>query len=252
MTHSAYRFTLPTIYAGPSLYKSLAGAIFCSLGALAPSAHADVIDFSGLSNDLIFSGDSVEQGGLRLSGYDVNGVSGSLVGAIIDGSDREFCSRLICPTGNAGNYYGSLNDGIVDIHGVRGGNTFRVEGFDASFIVSDTTAQAGRLLVQGFYGNGLSLSQTFDLPAPRTFFSLIFSPFYRYSFNSAMNALDFSDMQISALSCNTAGVCGVGNNQGQFALDNLNFSISAVPEPSTYVMLLLGLAGIAAVTRRRA
>ena len=252
MNHSANRFTVPGIHAGSALYKSLAGAMFCSLTTLASAVHADVIDFEGLGNDLIFSGSSIEQRGLKLSGSDINGASGSLVGAIIDGSDNGFCSNLVCPLGNTGNYYGGLNDGILSIHGVQGGSTFKVQGFDASFIISDANALAGRLLVQGFYGNGLSLSQTFDLPAPKSLVGTLTFPFHQYSFNSAMNALDFSGMQISALSCNTAGVCGIGNNQGQFALDNLNFSISAVPEPSTYAMLLLGLAGIAAVSRRRA
>ncbi|MDN2709859.1 NF038120 family PEP-CTERM protein [Janthinobacterium sp. SUN118] len=251
MNHSAYRFTLPDIDAGSSLYKSLAGAVFCSLTTLAPAVHADVIDFEGLGNDLIFSGSSIEQRGLRLSGSDFNGSSGALVGAVIDGSDSGFCSALSCPAGNAGNYYGSLNDGILGIHGLQGGSTFKVQNFDASFIGSGGSLPvlAGRLVVQGFYGNGLSLSQTFDLAGPgKNGLS-----FKQYSFNSAMSALSFSGMQMFALSCDSSGACsGLGNNQGQFALDNLNFSISAVPEPSTYAMLLLGLAGIAAVARRRA
>ncbi|WP_226939606.1 NF038120 family PEP-CTERM protein [Janthinobacterium rivuli] len=252
MNHSAYRFTLSGVHAGSSFYKSMASAAFCSLAALAPAAHADVIDFEGLGNDLIFSGDSFEQHGLRLGGTDANGASGSLVGAIIDGSDSDFCSRLACPTGNAGNYYGGLNDGILGIHSMQGGGTFKVQSFDASFIISDIKAPAGRMIVQGFYGNGSTLSQTFDLPQPTVFLGTLFHPFRQYYFNSAMSALDFTGMQISALSCDTTGACGFGNNQGQFGLDNLNFSISAVPEPSTYAMLLLGLVSIAAVARRRA
>lgn len=251
MNYFAYRFSVPSIRVGTSLYKGLGGAVFCAFAALAPSVHADVIDFEGLGNDLIFSGSSMEQRGLHLSGSDFFGSSGALVGAIIDGSDSEFCSALSCPAGNAGNYYGSLNDGILGIHGLQGGSTFKVQNFDASFIGSGGSLPvlAGRLVVQGFYGNGLSLSQTFDLAGPDN----NGLSFKQYSFNSAMSALSFSGMQMFALSCDSTGACsGLGNNQGQFALDNLHFSISAVPEPSTYAMLLLGLAGIAAVARRRA
>ncbi len=39
-------------------------------------------------------------------------------------------------------------------------------------------------------------------------------------------------------------------NQGQFALDNIN--ISAVPEPSTYMLMLAGLGAIGMLSRRRA
>ncbi len=244
--------TFPRQHAS-SYARSLLGCAVLATGLAmaAPAAMADVIDFEGLSNDLIFSGASIEQHGLRLSGSDLSGTEGALVGAIVDGSDSGFCSGLDCPVGNPGNYYAGLNDGILGVQALQAGSTIKLHGFDASFIGSGGgyAALAGRLVVQGFYGNGQSLSQSFDLAGP----GAGGFTFQQYSFNSAMSALSFSGLQVFALACDANGACGAfGNNQGQFAFDNLNLTVSAVPEPSTYAMLLLGLASIAALARRRA
>ena len=251
MHQTAHRSASTGIRNTCTLKTLLASSLLCSLTFLAPAVQAAVIDFDGLDNDLIFSGASFAQHGLRLSGFDATGTPGALVGAIIDGSDSGFCSGLDCPVGNPGNYYAGLNDGILGVQALHAGGTFKVQGFDASFIGNGGgyADLAGRLVVQGFYGNGQSLSQTFDLAGPG---AAGFS-FQQYSFNSAMSALSFSGLQVFALACDDNGACGAfGNNQGQFAFDNLNLTVSAVPEPSTYAMLLLGLASIAALSRRRA
>ena len=59
-------------------------------------------------------------------------------------------------------------------------------------------------------------------------------------------------ISIASFSCDFDGECNAFNsNQGQFALDNIS-DVSAVPEPSTYAMLGLGLALVGFAARRRA
>ena len=62
----------------------------------------------------------------------------------------------------------------------------------------------------------------------------------------------FAEFAIFGYSCDFSGKCAAfETNAGQFALDNVNMQISAVPEPGSWMMLLGGFGTIAAFRRRR-
>ncbi|MYM68388.1 VPLPA-CTERM sorting domain-containing protein [Pseudoduganella sp. FT55W] len=70
--------------------------------------------------------------------------------------------------------------------------------------------------------------------------------------SAAFASQNFTSIAFFAYSCDLDGNCAAFNdNSGQFALDNLQLGVSAVPEPSSGLMLLGGLGAIAAVRRRR-
>lgn len=231
--------------------KQLAGAAILALSAAcAPSAIADVINFNNLDSQFVGHGDALELGNFVLTGAsNVAGASyGDLVGAIFDGTDPAACG-MACPTNNASNYYASLNDGIVYLDPLRAGGSVSLQGFDASFIgyaqgVS-YPAVSGLLRVQGFYADGSSLYETYQLGGPigGNF------QFQHYATSAGFASQQFASLAFFGFTCNTAGSCNAfSTNKGQFALDNI---VASVPEPSTYAMMLLGLAGIGFAARRR-
>ena len=231
--------------------KQIAAAALLALGAgTAPAAMADVIDFNHLDSTFIGHTDYFETGAFRLSGESnvVGANPGDLVGAIFDGSDAFACG-MACPTNNKTNYYAGLNDGIMFLESAQAGGTVSLQGFDASFIGHaqgiSYPAVSGLLRVQGFYASGGSTYETYQLGGP------VGGSFQFQHFNTSS---DFGSQQFAALaffgfSCNTAGNCNAfSTNKGQFALDNI---VASVPEPSTYAMMLLGLAGVGFAARRR-
>ena len=231
--------------------KQWTGAAILALSAAwAPAAIADVINFDNLDSQFVGHGDSLEFQHFVLTGAsNAAGASyGDLVGAVFDGTDPAACG-MACPTNNKSNYYASLNDGIIYLDPLKAGGSVSLQGFDASFIgyaqgVS-YPAVAGLLRVQGFYANGSSIFETYQLGGP------IGGNFQFQHFNtsSAFGSQQFASLAFFGFTCNTAGSCNAfSTNKGQFALDNI---VASVPEPSTYAMLLLGLAGVGFAARRR-
>lgn len=230
--------------------KLLAGAMLGAALAYAPAAMADVITFNNLDNQFVGHGDSFDFANFSLTGIsNVPGASpGELVGAIFNGSDPASCGQA-CPTNNPNNYYAALNDGYVSLDPLKAGTSFSLQGFDASFIGyaqgASYPAVAGLLRVQGFYADGSSLYETYQLGGP------VAGSFQFQHFDTSTNfsSQRFESLAFFGFTCNTTGSCNAFNsNKGQFALDSI---VVSVPEPSTYAMMLLGLAGIGFVARRR-
>jgi len=230
--------------------KLLGGALLGAALAAAPAAQADVITFNNLDNQFVGHGDSLEIGNFLLTGIsNVPGAApGDLVGAIFNGGDPASCGQA-CPTGTTNNYYAALNDGIVYLDPLKAGGSVSLQGFDASFIGyaqgASYPAIAGLLRVQGFYADGSSLYETYQLGGPvgGSF------QFQHFDTSAGFASQRFESLAFFGFTCNTSGSCNAFNsNKGQFALDNI---IASVPEPSTYAMMLLGLAGIGFVARRR-
>ena len=231
--------------------KAALGAALLAAACGAPAAQAVVIDFEGLQGTVLGHDEWFVQGGVRFSGlsYSADALPGDAVGMVVDGSDAGVCVNLACPPAQTGNYYAGINDGVLTMSAASGSGTIQVAGFDASFIGSQLGATypsvAGFLRVQGFGANGSTLYEDFLFPGGSKGFA-----FQHFNTSAAFGARNFTDVSFFAFNCEASGNCSAfQTNKGQFALDNV---IVSVPEPTTYLMLLLGLAGIGALARRRA
>ena len=233
-------------------------AALASVSVLAPApALAGVMSFDNLRPDVYASGQT-----LNTSNYQLQfladpttaaggGISG--VGAILDGSAASSCDIAACPQGASGNYLAILNDGGVNFSRADH-RAFSLAGFDYSFIAPVSglpNMQWGQLQLSGTLSNGQVVSTSLAFPGQGSDGN--------YHFQSASLLGGFSNYSFTGLTFNACifndtGACSnsidfPAFNQGQFALDNIN--ISAVPEPSTYMLMLVGLGAIGMLSRRR-
>lgn len=244
------------------LCKYLAATAALLLGA--GLAHADVIDFEEpvtVDNSFVFSppllspGDEFYQGAFFLGTYsNASGAipGGDLVGALVDGRDPSMCFGVTCPTNNASTFFTSFNDGYL-VLGRNDGQTFTVGSFAASFVggsdISGLPAVSGLLGLQGVRADDTSLSQSYQLAGP-TNGELSFA---NYTTSGAFAAAQFKYLYAYGFACDGAGSCAAfSTNRGQFALDNIQLTtVTAVPEPETWALMLMGLAGVGALSRRQ-
>lgn len=241
---------------------SLRSSVFCALAAMsalaAAPAMADVLHFDNLLPNVYESGQT-----LNTSSYNLlfladpttaagGGVSG--VGAILDGRVTSSCDIAACPQGATGNYLAILNDGGVNFSRADH-QAFTLAGFDYSFIAPVSglpDMNWGQLQLSGTLSNGQVVTTSLAFPGQGSDGN--------YAFHSATLLGGFSNYAFTGLTFNACifnetGACSnsldfPAFNQGQFALDNI--SISAVPEPSTYMLMLAGLGAIGMLSRRRA
>jgi len=230
-----------------SLLAAMAGA---GMLAALPAAQATTInqtfDFENVESGLMFDGDWFEMNGVRFTsvfqGDPADG--GGFTGAVVDGRDQGLCTGMVCPSDNLSKYYAGVNDGVLFMNTTKAGDTLHLASFDASFIASDGNnrpIQAGVLQIQGMKADGSYVNEYYTLYTPELGFA-------HYSTSSAFANTDFVQLGIFAYSCDLNGMCNAFNSdKGQFALDN----VTVVPEPSAYLMLVLGF-GMLAVLRRRA
>jgi PEP-CTERM motif len=177
-------------------------------------------------------------------------VAGDLVGAILNGADLSgSCAGIVCPSNNATTFLAGLNDGLFAI-GSADGALMRFAGFDASFIGAQGVALPavpGLVRLQGIKADNTSITQTFNLGGPSSTGALSFKSF---ATTGAFSTTLFKYVYFFGFACNTAGSCSAfSNDQAQFAIDNI--SVTSVPEPSTWMLMIGGLAAAAAVARRR-
>ena len=236
----------------------LAFTALVSVGA----AQATVIDFEEAISSpfapfapLFGHGDEFYQGQYWIDPFSDSAVAqpGDLVGALIDGSDlANTCFGITCPVNNATHFYAGLNDGALALGSMVPGQTFKVKGFDASFIGAGGAtlpAVAGLLRLQGHLADGSgSITQSYQLPGLDQAGNL---NFYSYNTTDAFANAEFDYMYVFGFSCNSAGSCAAfQTDQGQFAIDNIDLT-NNVPEPASLALMALGLAGIGATRRRR-
>ncbi len=225
-----------------TLTRHLFGSTALAAAALLPQAQAQttVLDFEGdaLAN-LYFPGDSFEQKGFTMTaGYDFG-----IVGRNIDlGS--------IAPAGNASQYYFNSNDGDLVITRTDGG-AFSLDGFSAAFVPLLPAPSPAQTIVIVAFALGADGSQF------GTYFGLGTSAGTGYPFLSFADAADFGQFKnvvaVDFFGCvlTSSSVCDIASrNNAQFALDNVVVT-TPVPEPSTYVLMALGLAGLVALRKRR-
>lgn len=242
-----------------SRYLAVAAAMVLSAGF----AHADVIDFEQpvtAANSLapfapsLTHGDEFYQGAFFLGTYSNadNPEPDDLVGALISGADLSTCWSVACPTNNPSTFFTSVNDGYLFL-GRMDGKTFSVNSFQASFLggnnIGSLPAVSGLLGLQGVRADGTSLSQSYQLAGP-TAGQLSFA---QYSTTGTFATTQFQYLYAYGFACDASGSCSAfSTNRAQFALDNIELNtVTAVPEPETWALMLMGLAGVGAMSRRR-
>lgn len=232
--------------------SALAAAVLAGLGSAqaATLTFEDPVDFP-----LFWNGDVFSQQGFELAPQNLSGDDSGFVGAIVNGADPGTCATVSCPTNNATNYYSSVNDGILRLR-MDNGAAFRLNSFDASFLgASGETlpAVSGLLRIEFDRADGTYVLMQYLLNGP-VGGNLSFA-----SFNAAAGTKvggtgtytgNFTQAFFYGYACTSTGSCSAfANNRAQFALDNLN--VTAVPEPSQWALMGLGLAAVGAIARRR-
>lgn len=242
--------------------SALAAALLASLG----SAQAVVVTFDDPVTSpfapfapLFGHEDEFYQNGLWIATYSnaATRQPGDLVAGLKDATDSAgICAAVICPTvGATGNYLTVLNDGFLAIGSMTSGATISLSAFSAGFVgvAGDTysATRAGRVIIVGVRPDGTSTSVGANLALPS---GGAFS-FSNFSVGSLPFASEkFAFLQIYGAYCPAGSTTcsSFSTDKAQFALDNLNITVTApVPEPSTWGLMGLGLAGIAAIARRR-
>ncbi len=238
----------------PKMFNKLLAALALSVVAALPAQAAPVIDFNNVDISfapfapLLGHTDAIVQGDYFVAMFNTKpgAAVGDLVGALVDGADSGgACVGVICPS-NGTQFLASLNDGLPDIGRLDGGY-FQLRSFDASFIGASGNAVLStslRLNVEGYNGNTLVFTDSFFLPGPVNG-GYSFSTF---NLNSLFSNTWITEFAIRSFACTTATTCTRSQDQAQFALDNITF----VPEPGSFALFGLALAGLAAVRRRRA
>ena len=217
--------------------RLLSGVAFGVLG-LFGQAQAAILDFESLTPTIYFNDDTFQQ---FLYTFKQQGDFG------VVGADFLIAQA---PIGNTTQFYSGLNDASLALTRTDGVG-FNLYSFDAGFVTPAPQSEGvfpGRIVVFGLTTTGSVLFNSWEF-APSDADG-------NFSFRHYTTGLSaFRDLAaVSFLGCKY-GEDGVScanpaENLAQFSLDNVN--VIAVPEPSTYALLVLGLAGVAAYSRRRA
>jgi hypothetical protein len=216
-----------------------------------PSAQADMISFENIGG-----GPLGDQFTIPLANYTVTAVdnlgpeAGSLAGAVVNGS-APFCFGFDCPTWGKGSYYASLNDSSMSLTN-NASHAFGLKSFDASMVADFTVpnGSTGLLRVTGTLADHTTAYEDFSL-AGRGSSGYAFQHF---DADRTFGAEQFVALSFSSFICTAGQPCSaVAANFGQFAVDNIDTGAlaAAVPEPSSWMMMGMGLLGIAAAARRK-
>lgn len=218
-----------------------AAAALAAACACAPAQAATAtMDFEAVDFGPYNAGDSLLDAGFRLTMQQDF--------AIVEGTAGCW---VTCPTGNDTRFFQGFNDSHVTL-AEASGKAFRLLGFDAGFIlpvpVPNTDAGFLQLRATTLDGTIVSKSYTFGVSDDAGSFAF-------RTMGSAAQPLSglgwLRSVEFFACTWDADGGCANPNeNLGQFALDNIR--VNAVPEPGTYGLMALGLAGLAALRRRRA
>ncbi|MFY9513190.1 MAG: NF038120 family PEP-CTERM protein [Rubrivivax sp.] len=219
------------------------GRLLCTAGLIAsfgsPLAQAaTVIDFEGEAlTGLYFAGDSFVDGDYTLTArfdYGIVDVAASL--------------GAVSPSGNATQFYFNSNDGALSL-ARSDGSLFDLSGFSAAFVPLDPAPLQTTVIV----AVGTKQDNT-TVTASWSFASSATSHFPFSSYSGAAFAAFSNLKQVEFRACSLVGsaICTVATqNNGQFAIDNILVA-APVPEPSTTLLLTLGLLGLGLRARRAA
>ena len=231
------------MFKGFSRLASCAAIVAATLAPVA--ANAVIIDFEGDSlTGLYFADDSFSQSGfLMTQGFDFGTV------------DKASALGTVAPTGNSSQFYFNANDGELIFTSLNG-LPFSLNGFSAAFVPllnSPAPAQTIGIVALATTMTGSQFGTIFGLG--NTTSTTTGSPFL--SFSGAANFGTFTNLKtLEFFTCavvNGSACTTPTQNNGQFALDNVNLTQVAapVPEPETTALMALGLMVLTAVARRR-
>ena len=256
------------------LTQSIAAAALICAG----SAHADVIDFENLGDQsahapygylngtswggLMADGDYVTQGNYFINTQDANN-GGGLVGQWSNGSDPTSCLDGVCPTGNTTGFLSVFDDGLVHV-GNNSGTSVLFSSAQVAFLKAsgDAVGTTGMYMAveadraDGYAvwavpvtGVGSFVNLTATAAGGLVGGQLLGST----GASSSLTAAGVTDLFFYAYYCNpTSGSCSAfKTNKGQFAIDNIALDVTAVPEPSQWLLMLAGLGAVGAIARRR-
>jgi hypothetical protein len=141
----------------------------------------------------------------------------------------------------------------------HGGAKLTINSFDAAFLapagVSLSSGTAAFLAIESDRSDGTYAVGIFPLLGPSagdtSFASFLAQNAQIIGGTGSLTSGNVTSIFAYAYYCNpTTGSCSFGSSdRGQFALDNL--SISAVPEPSSWLLLVAGLGALGVASRRR-
>jgi hypothetical protein len=241
------------IYKQKRAWQKLALSAACALALAASSgaAQAGTLNFeSGFDSPVLTQGGAYSSGNFWVETYGVGASQAEdLVGVIVDGSDNGLCFSGGCPVNNPSNYYAGLNDGYLYFGLNNPLQRFQLRSLQASYIGAEGTsypATPGALVIQGYNASGQALGSSLVLwLSGQTNGQFNFKNFDL----SPLSANNYSFVRILGYGCNAQGNCSSGTGVSNFALDNIQ--IAEIPEPASFGLFGLGLAGLAALRRRR-
>lgn len=218
-----------------------------SLAAMVP-AHADLVTFDNVDPNIFAIGEHFNSGGFRFEQASV--LDYGLGFGVVD--DPSAFIYGVAPTNAASQFYAGLNDGGLTMKKPGTNRAFYIDGFEFSFVPALT----------GIYAEGevpALLVALFTTQAGDQGLEL-----FAFSPADADGAFAFSTLGLADLGGLAQSLRSVtffacvldygncfypGDNQAQFALDNIY--ATAVPEPGSLGLALLGLGLMAGAARRR-
>jgi hypothetical protein len=261
------RSTNPATTANASgvLKKLLCASMIGALGAIAAPASAGVVTFDNVNNivtpqlnagDTAYNtGDAFTEAGFTFRvGNSLTAAADEvgLVGALVNSSNSFACTITACPVGNGSNYFAGLNDGVLNLS-YAGAPGFRLSGLSYAFIGPTpgmSNASYGQLVLTGTTSTGSVLTVASAFPGQNAAGDFTFDSFL---VDRAFRGTTLTSLSVSACLFDGNGGCtserDFTQNQAQFALENLNLTV--IPEPTSVALMMLGLAGLGTISRRR-